>query len=256
MKKKNLTALMAALALTVVASSSLLCGNGIVSYEGEMDEMEAEAETTATSTSSEHCPTVDAPYIGAMGEYLCFAYYSIYQPNENATKVQVWANPNDRGPLFTYDIAQGETRAIIAPARDNTSSCDLPAMYYLRAVCPTCGAASASVLTDYDPKVNCQYIVKDAKTSGIIPTQYDQNGNLWDHGLGSNKKLTFSLAYEGEFASGYLVIPSLFTRSISIELGGVTFGVRVGPNRVSVKASTPVSCNNYSTMFAFSIEQK
>ena len=63
MKKKNLTALVAALALTVVASSALLCGNGIVSYEDVTDEMEAEAETTATSTSSEHCPTVDAPYI-------------------------------------------------------------------------------------------------------------------------------------------------------------------------------------------------
>ena len=36
MKKKNLTALMAALALTVVASSSLLCGNGIVSYEDDV----------------------------------------------------------------------------------------------------------------------------------------------------------------------------------------------------------------------------
>ena len=66
--------------------------------------------------------------------------------------------------------------------------------------------------------------------------------------------------YKGIVADGQLTVPLLGTAEWSetitysmfgTETSSVTFFVRIGPNKISVRASEVVECNNYDTMFAF-----
>ena len=73
------------------------------------------------------------------------------------------------------------------------------------------------------------------------------------------KIIHFTIAYKGIAQDESIKIPLLGYAEKSLTITyqngfkneSVTFSVRVGPNRLSVKASVPVDCNNYDTMFAF-----
>lgn len=84
--------------------------------------------------------------------------------------------------------------------------------------------------------------------------------NEWDHNASVGAKVRFSVAYKGIVVDDELEVPLLGTRTWSetitysmmgAETSTVTFYVRIGPNKISVRASEVVECNNYDTMFAF-----
>ena len=93
-----------------------------------------------------------------------------------------------------------------------------------------------------------------------FPTQFDLGYNEWDHNASVGAKVRFSVAYKGIVVDDELEVPLLGTRTWSetitysmmgAETSTVTFYVRIGPNKISVRASEVVECNNYDTMFAF-----
>ena len=93
-----------------------------------------------------------------------------------------------------------------------------------------------------------------------FPTQFDLGYNEWDHNASYDTEVRFSVAYKGIVVDGSLEVPLLGTRTWSetitysmmgAETSTVTFYVRIGPNKISVRASEVVECNNYDTMFAF-----
>ena len=251
MKKRNLTSLFAALVLTVVAGSSFLCGNGIVSYEGETDG----ATMDGTMVTTEHCSDLRDPVFGSINVYYCFVGYSVRQPNDNTMNVQFWQVPNDRAPLFSYNLSKNNVRWVFAPAKENSTEVCEPTNLYVRAVCPTCGASTAQIPVNYFTKLAPNCTVSVMKMMGTIPTTYDSAGWVWDHGLGFNDEIKFTIAHRGIAQDGEVTIPLIGYSSKSIEIEGVTFTVRTGPNRVSIKADSYVTCDSYSTMFGFSVEQ-
>lgn len=262
MKKKNLTALMAALALTVVASSSLLCGNGIVSYEGEMDETGSEiAEITPASV----CTNILYPLVENGDKHNCFVTYKIRQRDAHGTNVEFVKSPSYTIPSYTRSVPQNGTCTILGFADEDDYECE-PYPYYIRARCPDCQVASPTMSTLIDfvqesvevEKEDCRYKPMVVKDSGTIWMHFDQGapGMEWSHGgLSGGTIIYYSIAYNGIVTDGSLPVPKWFEFSKTQEhvIDGVTFTVRVSGGYVAVKASQNVICNNLDTAFAFGV---
>lgn len=87
-----------------------------------------------------------------------------------------------------------------------------------------------------------------------IYTTYDQSGNMWNHGGTSSKKIRGTIVYDGIAENIDVDIPWLgYKTSESVTIKGVTFTLRCGPNKVSIKASSSVLCNGNTTFFAFGV---
>lgn len=87
-----------------------------------------------------------------------------------------------------------------------------------------------------------------------IYTTYDQSGNMWNHGGTSSKKIHGTIVYDGIAENIDVDIPWLgYKTSESVTIKGVTFTLRCGPNKVSIKASSSVLCNGNTTFFAFGV---
>ena len=257
MKKKNLTALMAALALTVVASSSLLCGNGIVSYEGEMDETGSEISEIAPASVC--CTHVDYPTVESGDKYNCFVTYKIRQNDPKGTNVEFVKSPSYTIPSYTRSVPQNGTCTILGFADEDDYECE-PYPYYIRARCPDCQKVSEtrSTLIDRVTTDDCRYKPMVVKDSGTIWTQFDLGapGMEWSHGgLSGGTIIYYSIAYNGIVFDGSLAVPKWFESSKTQEhvIDGVTFTVRVSSGYVAVKASQNVICNNLDTAFAFGV---
>lgn len=250
MKKRNLTSLFAALVLTVVAGSSLLCGNGIVSYEGEMDEAGSELAEIAPASV---CTNISRPTVSGPVRHYCVTTYTVTQKDQHATTVEFYRGGSDRYPSFTYNMPQNTQRTILGLASGGGLAC-APNVFVVKAKCPACGnSASTTLSTVGNYPV---YEVYNTKSSGIIGTSYDGEGYVWDHGLSVGNTIHFSLVYQGSLVDDKITIPWAFTTTVGpYNLNGVDFWVRTGPNRISIKASQEVTCNNYDTVFAFSTSQ-
>ena len=82
----------------------------------------------------------------------------------------------------------------------------------------------------------------------------DQSGNMWNHGGTSSKKIRGTIVYDGIAENIDVDIPWLgYKTSESVTIKGVTFTLRCGPNKVSIKASSSVLCNGNTTFFAFGV---
>lgn len=95
---------------------------------------------------------------------------------------------------------------------------------------------------------------KRSSVSSVIATSFDQSGNVWSHGGSSSDVIKGTIVYNG-FAKNISVdIPWVGTnKSSSVEVGGATFQLRAGPNKVSIKANTAITCNERTAFFAFAV---
>ena len=107
--------------------------------------------------------------------------------------------------------------------------------------------------SDYD--VSATYATKaKSDINSNIYTTYDQSGNMWNHGGTSSKKIRGTIVYDGIAENIDVDIPWLgYKTSESVTIKGVTFTLRCGPNKVSIKASSSVLCNGNTTFFAFGV---
>lgn len=97
------------------------------------------------------------------------------------------------------------------------------------------------------------YPVKRRSVSrSTIATSYDQSGNVWDHDGSSSNTIKGTIVYNGEAKNIEVEIPWLGTaQSDEVQVGGRTFRLRAGPNRVSIKADVAVTCTETTVFFAF-----
>ena len=258
MNRKNVKFLAIAGMMMALSCGSLLCGNGIVSYEGETGQTIVEDNAASPqATATDHCPSMEMPVLEnetSVGN--CLTTYTVKQVEPHGTSTEFVSHPSLLVSEYSCDVSYGETWQIIGiPQGVNTTVCH-PSNLYMRARCGTCNAVSASspALIDSD-STNCLYPVINYKTSGMIYSGFDLAGAVWDHGLAVGDRLFFSIAYQGTLADPadcQVEIPWIGTKtSDPIEINGVTFWVRVGPNRVSIRASEYISCNRVDTVFAF-----
>ena len=252
MKKRNLTSLFAALVLTVVAGSSLLCGNAIVSYEDVTGDVRTELAGSSfeepeielmdlqspnilweKSSFSHHALTVCKATTKMSDTVLRFSSNGVfYHTGSNnvwyADKSEVYLPVNDDGyPFYKYaGIVDAVDKALI----------DGP--YYL---------VEPFTLTTFSTNVT-------RSSSQYIPTSYGQESgkaqNTWGHG-GNADLLLYTLVYNGEVFDGSISIPWIgYKYQSQTASDGTEFEVRVGPGKVSVKASQDVYLTSVNA-FAF-----
>lgn len=78
--------------------------------------------------------------------------------------------------------------------------------------------------------------------------------NMWEHGGSTGDVIKGTVAYNGEAKNIEVTIPWVGTNeSAEVVVGGITFRLRTGPNKVSIKASRGVYCDSTNILFAFSV---
>ena len=100
-----------------------------------------------------------------------------------------------------------------------------------------------------------QYKIVNKSTNGaIIYTSFDKSSNEWSHGGSRGEYIKGTIAYNGFARNIEVKIPLLGTNtSDAVTIEGVTFYLRTGPNKVSLKASQQITCSN-ATIFAFGVD--
>ena len=217
---------------------------------------------TATQDTEESDPFYhEVPYfVGVDNDsHYCFGVYPFRQEDPHADQIAFKYMENEQFDAFALEATYNQiANYVVVPNVGSVSF--FPHCYVCRAYCSSCGQYSSynDVLRDHMSGQDLGYSTPDGivgKTNiyTVIPTSFDQSQNTWEHGAAPTNYILFSIAYNGEIVDGEIEIPHIFTRSVSVTLGGVTFTVRSGPNQVSVKASELVGCNDYNTMFAFRV---
>ena len=215
---------------------------------------------TATQETAESDPFYhEEPHFCGVDDasHYCFGVYQFRQEDPHADQIAFKYMENEQYDAFVLNATYNQiANYVVVPNVGSVSF--FPHCYVCRAYCSSCGQYSSynDVLRSHMSGQELEFlthrgIVGKTGTYTVIPTSFDQSQNTWEHGAAPTNYIFFSIAYNGEIADGEIEIPPIFTRSVSVTLGGVTFTVRSGPNKVSVKASEAIYCNNYNTMFAF-----
>lgn len=255
MNKKNVKFLAIAGMMMALSCGSLLCGNGIVSYEGETDGLNS---ATAEITPRSHCTSVEMPTLVSTSpdSHYFFTAYELYQEDPHATQMEFYTYPSLPSPSYTKQCAYQEKLTVLGIPNVGNKSCD-PYPYFVKARCTVCNVTSASMtdLANVNPK-DCAFTPIAVKTSGTIYSAFDVGAPdcEWEHGANKNDTIFFSLAYNGIIQDGTLPVPgswALFPKTAEYTIDGVTFTVRVTSGYVSIKADEFVYCDNINTAFAF-----
>jgi len=202
--------------------------------------------------------TLGAPiYVGAdYASHYCFATYGFKHYENHTYQIRFKETESYQYNAFSLTAADEETvYYVVAPSvGSNTAT---PTYKVCRLYCPGCGAYSSynKSLRSASGKLtrSSANIVGKTGTTTTIPTAFDKTGTIWTHGASIGDVIVFSIAYNGTVANGSVQVAFGLSCADDIKINGVTFSVRTGPNKVSIKASEAVSCNAYNTMFAFKV---
>lgn len=174
----------------------------------------------------------------------------IYSPADN-TEMQLSQN----GTTYTKTITQTAQEFYLS--KSTSSGINFPYSYYrLHYLDTGIYSQRTSLFSRYGSSYkNALYNITDKTASGdYISTSYDQTDNMWEHGGSTGEVIKGTVAYNGEAKNIEVSIPWLGTsESAEVIVGGVTFRLRTGPNKVSIKASRGITCNSVSAMFAFDV---
>ena len=255
MNRKNVKFLALAGMMMALSCGSLLCGNGIVSYEGETDGL---TSATAEITPLRACTSVEMPTLvpGDPEPHSFFMVYELKQEDEHATQMEFYTYPSLPSPSYTKQCAYGDTLRILGIPYVGATSCNVYP-YYVKARCTTCNVASYSTTAligvgpetiDYTPIV--------VKTSGMIYQNFDIGAPdaEWQHHAEKNETIYYSIAYNGFVVDDDVKVPGswdFFPPKNDYTIDGVTFTVRVTSGYVSIKADETIACDNINTAFAF-----
>jgi len=200
----------------------------------------------------------DTPKVLGYEVYNCFVAFPI-QNVDNHTRHMYLGKYNGTLSKYKYsNVASEEVRRYVVLPNYEEGMC-VPDYYLVGAECVECGNRSEyestlSNTTAYREQKPSKGVTV-SKTSGTIPTATNQSGTVWTHG--GKDRIYFSIACNGEAfgtiddEDSILNIPNIWLNTKTVTVGGVTFTVQAGPNKVSIKADTVIECNAYETMFAF-----
>ena len=102
----------------------------------------------------------------------------------------------------------------------------------------------------YDSKVAITNIL-DCDQSAKVPTDYDKPDFIWSHNAKNYFYIKGTISYQGYVSNISVKVPPLGYASSSVKLNGVTFYLRTGPWKCSIKASKAVNASDVT--FAFGV---
>lgn len=171
----------------------------------------------------------------------------------------IWTNPNadsemqfsNNGIQYTMTSDVPVVREFGVPPID-TSKVSLT-YKFARAYSYGVGYSTATQAIEQDI---WNIIINMTAGGNVIATAWDGAHNVWAHGLSSSTTIKATIAYNGAAEDLEVIVPLLgYNYSETVEFqsafGSVTFQLRCGPNRVSIKANKEVVCNMTTTRFAF-----
>ena len=191
----------------------------------------------------------DSDDYDAFVKYNCVVKY-IITPKENET---IYVSSN--GTSFPQSFSSNTIRYY--PTGSNTIVGQLEYNYfkvYNASIQSYSSVYNIANLYSTDER-SANYATVGKTTYGnVIYTSYDQTSNVWEHSGSSSQYVKGTIVYNGVARNIECNIPILgYKYSEDVTINGVTFTLRCGPNKVSIKASSPIMCNNYLTMFAFGV---
>ena len=216
------------------------------------------AEKTEISTRENLTPPLHS-----VERYNCVAVHQFTQNDGWADYIRL--RPESESPYVYHDLYAypGQTAGyVVLPVTPYTFACS-PEFTKYQAYNPQTQKYSTVQRIPTTQYGTTKCFVNQAALyfrSEQFPTQFDLGYNELDHNASVGAKVRFSVAYKGIVVDDELEVPLLGTRTWSetitysmmgAETSTVTFYVRIGPNKISVRASEVVECNNYDTMFAF-----
>ena len=260
MNRKHVKFLALAGMMMALSCGSLLCGNGIVSYEGETDGLPS---ATAEITPRSHCTSVEMPDLGSYTDsgqrYNCFTTYEIIQKDPHGTQLEFVRNPSTTTSDHIRQCGYQESYYILGIPRAGEYNC-YPSTYYVRARCTTCNVVSFSstMLVSGSLGTTCRYEPIEIKTTGMIYQNFDIGApNVeWQHHAEKNETIYYSIAYNGFVVDDDVKVPGswdFFPPKRDYTIDGVTFTVRVNSGYVAIKADETIACNDLDTAFAFAV---
>ncbi len=116
------------------------------------------------------------------------------------------------------------------------------------------GGSSATTYINYgSSEIRTLYTLKGRTGEYVsIPTSYDEDYNLWEHGGDTGQTIKGTVVYKGIAKNIEVTIPWIGYKSSSIQIGDVEFSLRTGPNKVSIKASKKI-ITDANNLFAFGV---
>lgn len=260
MNRKHVKFLALAGMMMALSCGSLLCGNGIVSYEGETEGL---GVPPVEITPLSHCTSVEMPELGSYNvpgqRYNCFTTYEIIQKDPHGTQLEFVRNPSTTYSDHIRQCGYQDSIYILGIPRVGEYNC-YPSTYYVRARCTTCNvvSSSATILVSGNLGSICRYEPIEIKTTGMIYQNFDIGApNVeWQHHAEKNETIYYSIAYNGFVVDDDVKVPGswdFFPPIRDYTIDGVTFTVRVNSGYVAIKADETIACNDLDTAFAFAV---
>ncbi len=242
MKKKQLACFVLASALTVMASSSLLCGNAIVSYEDVTDKTQTVSDTVIS-------PRAEVVVSAPVHSYESF----------NAMVAHTWTGDEDGYMQIgtTQNPTVGGYSVIEQPTDDDppvyteycvpyegSSSAQMRYIWAKSIVELANGDTYSSGTSYYFSSSPSIYTVTGGFTSGVI----NSSGKTKSYSINVNQTLYISIAYMGEQIDITRRYSSITSDSRSYNVGGVVFTFTITKSSITVSTDNPIVCNRYSSI--------
>ncbi len=248
MNRKNVKFLAIAGMMMALSCGSLLCGNGIVSYEGETEGL---GVPPVEITPFSHCETIYTPHVSPAQKYNCLTTYTITQVDPDGTQVEFLTGGSDRYPMFTYNIPKDESRVIAAKV-SAPNGYATPSVFVVRARCPDCGMVSLSDTSLGHNTKKPVYPVAQTVYSGTIPALQTIDFDwIWPHGQElDGHDIYYTFIYKGEVINSS--IEAIHNRMKVLQFSDVRVTVLVDSDYICLMPTEAITFNSYDTMFAFS----
>lgn len=244
MKKKQLACFVLASALTVVASSSLLCGNAIVSYEDVTDKTQTVSDTVIfpraevivsnpVYSSARRPAMVRHTWTGDKAGYI--TVYRDPSPSATGLTLKYEENEEDRYVYEEYTVPSAGTKTTVmdyfaaesfveTTNGDVFSSSSMVRMASASSVYTVSGTFDGSTLT----------------YSGVKKTIYFQSGHtIFVSGAYKGLPFDFNFAYE-----------SVTNNTMLFTLDDVTFTFEITRSYIQVSTSKSVECERACNKFS------
>ncbi len=136
-------------------------------------------------------------------------------------------------------------------ATNNKTYCDIPGSNYKTYDTVTKKYSYENI---YVYGTNCQWMPTAIYGGGggytYVPTSYDQQGFIWEHGGNSQKTIIATICYEATVYNIKVDIPWIGYKSTTVTINGFEFSLRTGPNKCSIKCKQS-NANSGALRFAF-----